>query len=872
MSNIIKKIVFLILIFVGNQHFAQEYLGLSQSNYAGALGMDFNPANSADNRFEFDFSINASASFFNNYAYMNPKQMPNGWVSSFTSDNPVDLAWRDNPNFGNFIVYDSIADYTNNVPNDNPISYENTRNFFVTDPSDLSNASYRGIFNSNIDLFNMMGAINSKAAIGFQIKQRTILNIDHISSELLTLGVKELEYSTLWNLAEDVTDELLNISMNSWMEFNFNYAQVIKDDGEHFWKTGGKLKLLKGMGSFYLFSDEITYDFANDSVANVINGNFRYGYSDNAALLTKGGKLDELPSIFEPGMGLGLDIGVVYEWRPDWANYKYDMDGETNLWMKDKNKYKLRASLAINDIGSMKYNKEGAQRDFTADVTNFDMGPFTSVEGLESFDNVVTQMVDSSTINFSYTDVQTQSFYRMNLPTHINAAIDYHIWNDLYIDLRSVIAFQRNSNPTKVRYPSSVAVTPRFDHKYFGISLPLSYSSMFGFRTGIALRAGPLFVGFADMKPLFAPGNDTEIRGAGVYAGVKLWMLNKAPKDKDEDKVSKKYDECPDVAGLWEYLGCPDTDGDGIKDSDDACPLDSGIVKFRGCPDTDGDGIKNSDDECPEVKGSREFNGCPDTDKDGIIDKDDLCPKVAGLLAFSGCPDTDGDGLSDAEDLCPNDAGPKANEGCPDTDKDGLFDYLDQCPEKAGPKENRGCPYPDTDGDGLLDKDDDCPNNAGPKSNKGCPLKDTDGDGVLDKDDDCVNTPGAKSNNGCPLIQEEEQEIINTAFEALEFESGKDIIKEISYPSLEELAMLLLRKSDWKLIIAGHTDNVGPEKTNLILSKKRSTAVAVFLEHRGVKMERLIIQYFGEEKPIDSNDTKEGRQKNRRVEMTVLFE
>ena len=100
----------------------------------------------------------------------------------------------------------------------------------------------------------------------------------------------------------------------------------------------------------------------------------------------------------------------------------------------------------------------------------------------------------------------------------------------------------------------------------------------------------------------------------------------------------------------------------------------------------------------------------------------------------------------------------------------------------------------------------------------------------------------------------------------------KDIIKEISHPSLDELAMLLIRKSEWKLIIAGHTDNVGNDKTNLILSKKRSTAVAVFLEHRGVSMDRLIIQYFGEEKPLESNDTKEGRQKNRRVEMTVLFE
>ena len=513
-----KKIVFLLLIFVGHQHLAQEYLGLSQSNYAGALGMDFNPANSADNRLEFDFSINASASFFNNYVYMNTKSMPNGWISSFTSDNPLDTAWRNDPNFGTFIAADS-ADYYQNVLS------PSKGNFFVTDPTTLGDASYRGIVNSNIDLFNMMGAINSKAAIGFQIKHRTIVNVDHISQELLTLGVKELEYSTLWNLDNPITDKLLNISMNSWMEFNFNYAQVVKDDGEHFWKTGGKLKLLKGVGSFYLFSNEIDYDFANDSVANVISGDFSYGYSANAEVaLNKSSKISEVPRLLEPGMGLGLDLGVVYEWRPDWANYKYDMDGETNLWMKDKNKYKLRASLSINDIGSMKYNKAESSRDFTADVTNFDMGPFTTVQGLQSFDTVVTNLVDDPSVNFDYAQGQLQSFYRMNLPTHINAAVDYHIWNDLYIDLRSVIAFQRNSNPTKVRYPSSVAVTPRFDHKYFGISLPLSYSSMFGFRTGIALRAGPLFVGFADMKPLFAPGNDTEIRGAGVYAGVRLWM------------------------------------------------------------------------------------------------------------------------------------------------------------------------------------------------------------------------------------------------------------------------------------------------------------------------------------------------------------
>ena len=119
---------------------------------------------------------------------------------------------------------------------------------------------------------------------------------------------------------------------------------------------------------------------------------------------------------------------------------------------------------------------------------------------------------------------------------------------------------------------------------------------------------------------------------------------------------------------------------------------------------------------------------------------------------------------------------------------------------------------------------------------------------------------------------EEEQEILNTAFENLEFESGKDIIKDVSFPSLEELANLLIKKSKWKIIIAGHTDNVGSAKSNLILSKKRSQAVGVYLEQRGVKSERIIVQYFGEEKPVADNNTKEGRQQNRRVEMTILFE
>ena len=74
-----KRFLFILLICSANIY-GQEYLGLNQCS--GALGIDYNPANIADNRMKEDLSINGSISFFNNYVYMNTKSMPNGWIAS----------------------------------------------------------------------------------------------------------------------------------------------------------------------------------------------------------------------------------------------------------------------------------------------------------------------------------------------------------------------------------------------------------------------------------------------------------------------------------------------------------------------------------------------------------------------------------------------------------------------------------------------------------------------------------------------------------------------------------------------------------------------------------------------------------------------
>ncbi|HLP21832.1 MAG TPA: OmpA family protein, partial [Chitinophagales bacterium] len=202
-------------------------------------------------------------------------------------------------------------------------------------------------------------------------------------------------------------------------------------------------------------------------------------------------------------------------------------------------------------------------------------------------------------------------------------------------------------------------------------------------------------------------------------------------------------------------------------------------------------------------------------------------------------------------------------------DKDGTPDKTDLCPDVPGDKNHYGCP--DTDGDGTYDNEDKCIQTAGPKDNLGCPFADKDNDGVFDKDDACPTIPGIPENKGCPKLEKKELETIKYAFENLEFETGKDIIRSSSFPSLNSLASLLVKKPNYGLKIEGHTDNVGSDEKNMILSQKRADAVKKYLTKKGVKADYLDTYGYGETKPIATNETPQGRQKNRRVEMTVTF-
>jgi OOP family OmpA-OmpF porin len=105
----------------------------------------------------------------------------------------------------------------------------------------------------------------------------------------------------------------------------------------------------------------------------------------------------------------------------------------------------------------------------------------------------------------------------------------------------------------------------------------------------------------------------------------------------------------------------------------------------------------------------------------------------------------------------------------------------------------------------------------------------------------------------------------------IHFDLGNAVIKPESKPQLDEIASLLKQHADIRLAITDHTDNRGPADGNQILSQQRGDAiVATLVNDYGIKPYRLSAQGLGASLPIASNDTPEGRAKNRRVELVRL--
>jgi outer membrane protein OmpA-like peptidoglycan-associated protein len=102
------------------------------------------------------------------------------------------------------------------------------------------------------------------------------------------------------------------------------------------------------------------------------------------------------------------------------------------------------------------------------------------------------------------------------------------------------------------------------------------------------------------------------------------------------------------------------------------------------------------------------------------------------------------------------------------------------------------------------------------------------------------------------------------------FDVGSDKLKPVAEQNAEQLAKILNKYEDTKILIEGHTDSTGSHSTNMTLSKGRAESVARSLKSQGVVDQRISTDGYGPDQPVADNTTVDGRQQNRRVEVAIF--
>lgn len=418
---------------------AQDFPGIRTSNYAGVSSVFANPANIADSRHRWDFSL------FN--------------ISTVVGNNKASFRLND---LGRTLDVDSI------------------KNKIFSEGAGNSSGFVSTVVQGPSLFFNL----NNKSALGLTTRARVMSNIIDIDGKLARQLMDDVQNDTGFPYTVASANKMV-VNANAWTEFGLSYAREIYSKGNHYLKGGVTLKYLAGVANTSIHIDNLNATIDQDLVR------------DDAYLTNSRGKIGlnyggVSTSDFEPedllefeSKGFGADVGFVYEYRPD----------ASIALRRDLNKYKFKVSLALLDIGSIKYQRDASrsggysinigasQRFYLSALADADIDDFKDT--LNKYPQYFTPDASLS-----------QSNYTVSLPSTLQLNVDYHFHKGLYVNLGTQLALTNSStNVNNSQYYTAVSLTPRFESKAIGVFLPITYNSLTQFTAGAAFRLGPLFIG-----------------------------------------------------------------------------------------------------------------------------------------------------------------------------------------------------------------------------------------------------------------------------------------------------------------------------------------------------------------------------------------
>jgi hypothetical protein len=477
----IALVALLLLVIAAN---AQFFIGLRGSNYGGITNVNFNPA-IANSPYMVDVNlIGVAATFNNNYVGVDHRTLTH--PSLFGS-----------PDFQANYMHERV----------------NGR-----DKRAYVGTQIQGPLSFMFSFGNKQN--RNKNAIGFSYHLNGIANADNVTEVFARTAYHGLgtQANAITNyLGRDLYNGNLSLKSAVWTDFGLTYSRVLFDKGQHLVKAGGTLKLLIPIAGSYGYVKDLNYRWSEYDQLSIYDTKAQYAYNEGL-ITSRGTPADMAQSIkdnFRNGMTfkngtptVGLDLGAIYEWNPN-GSKKAEMDCQCEPF-SDKKHYKLAAGFSVVDIGALRFKRGEYSRNFYADIRNWNVADAQFPHGLESLDD---------TINSRFVVQSGKPYFNIVLPTRFNFFVDYFIWNDFGVAFTAMVSPNISPKQQMVHHVTTFGLIPKYENKWIGVYLPMSYDIFGNFSLGTTLRLGPLTIGTQDLLGLFAK---KFVYNADIHAALKV--------------------------------------------------------------------------------------------------------------------------------------------------------------------------------------------------------------------------------------------------------------------------------------------------------------------------------------------------------------
>lgn len=466
--------------------FGQEQLGLRLENYSGINSVFLNPTATISTPLKWDVNL-VSIGFFleNNYAFVKKAS-----VLALLSE-------RDNLD----------VRYAGDVDNENLLP----TGAFIADYNDDGKDRY----------VSSLLTINGPSAM-VKINQHTVGAFYNYRFAFGAPNIPtNLSYYTYdsRNFFESFPVAPFDGNMMIWDEIGANYAYKLETNAG-FLSIGANIKYLRGKEAAY-FENVNTFDLVKigtDSISSAL-ATLEYG-------LTTASLQEETFANATTGTGLGLDIGA----SATFGGYKDEG-------------YTLKIGAALLDLGYINFNQNAQQhRVEVVQYREITTNDFSDIQGAEQYNELLQRFSEVTT--GSTTESLQANEFKMFLPTGISLQADYSFTENIFLN-GTIVQGLRLGKPGIVRN-SIIAVTPRFEHRWFSAQLPVILHNYNNVHIGLVGRIAFLTIGTDNIGSLI--GRSSDFTGTDIYVGLKFNPFNTGTGDRysgpGRRKLGRKRVKC----------------------------------------------------------------------------------------------------------------------------------------------------------------------------------------------------------------------------------------------------------------------------------------------------------------------------------------